>query len=84
MHHSGINNGQEPHCSNGNSHIHLNRPIDKSNSQNQAINHNRLREAEASTQACQFSWQDLRINASIDPQSQEDPERHGKFNFILV
>jgi len=39
---------------------------------------------EASPQAWQIFWQDLRINASIDPQSQEDPVGHGKCNFILV
>jgi len=58
--------------------------IDRSNSQNQAITHDGLTDVEASPQAWQIFWQDLRINAWIDPQSQEDPVGHGKCNFIFV
>jgi len=59
-------------------------PINRSNSQNQAITHDGLTDVEASPQAWQIFWQDLRINASIDPQSQEDPVGQGKCYFILV
>nr|XP_036675933.1 uncharacterized protein LOC118878212 [Drosophila suzukii] len=57
--------------------------IDRSNSQNQAITHDGLTDLEASPQAWQIFWQDLRINASVAPQSQEGPVGHGKSNISI-